>query len=366
MTEDDARTAALMAEGSTDAPRDPRRLARAERTRAEALAQGEAIAHTLRQEQNSRRAVAATLRARSLRRVVIAGCGDSWFCGIAARPALEALLGIPVEPVQAHDWAHWASGTADASTLLIGITSGGATPAVIAAMQAARGRGATVLGVSNTAGSPALTAYDFGLMVHATRRGWPTQASTATIAALIALAAEVAGDGTVAHELHALPDAIAETTRRLDDAVAAQAQAWHAAPLLLFSAGGPHLAAALFGAAKIRELSPLHALATPLEEAHHYRFPKRDDHLFVLCPDAPGTARAVDTLLVANAVGARTVALLPEGEAEVARRTRSIWRLPAVHPWLAPILYSVPLHLFAHRFALARAEAGLGLAASPL
>ncbi|WP_376093633.1 hypothetical protein ACE7GA_25905 [Roseomonas sp. CCTCC AB2023176] len=43
----DPRFAALRGEPSTDAPRDPARLARVERTRQEMLAQGAAIAATL-------------------------------------------------------------------------------------------------------------------------------------------------------------------------------------------------------------------------------------------------------------------------------------------------------------------------------
>lgn len=365
LTEEEARrSASLLAEGSTDAADDPRRRARVERTRPELLGQPEAIAATLAQEREAIVRAAGLVRARAPRRVVIAGCGDSWFAGIAARPALEATLGVPVEPVEALDWAGWAAGTADRDTLVIGITSGGATPAVLAALDAARARGAMTLGVSNTAGSPALAAYDAGLMVHATRSGWPTQASTAAIAALVALGAAAAGDEALADALAALPATLAAVIAEAEAAAARRAEAWAAARLVLFAGGGPHFAAAAFGAAKLRELSPVHAFATPLEEVHHYRFPKRGDPLLLVAPDAASRPRALDTALVCRAVGAHLVALTTEGDEALAAHAEEVWALPRVPEALAPIVFTVPLQLFAWHFAMARFARGLGAAES--
>jgi glucosamine--fructose-6-phosphate aminotransferase (isomerizing) len=100
----------------------------------------------------------------------------------------------------------------------------------------------------------------------------------------------------------------------------------------------------------------------PLEEYHHYRSQKRGDPLFLVAPDAASRERALDTALVGQAVGGRTVALAPEGESEIAARAWRVLRLPAISPELAPMVYSVPLHLFAYHFAEARFARGLGYA----
>ena len=84
MTDFKARVAALRAEPSTDAPRDAARLARVERTRGEMMLQGQAIAMTLAAERNATEAIAQVLGERAISHVVIAGCGDSWFVGMAA------------------------------------------------------------------------------------------------------------------------------------------------------------------------------------------------------------------------------------------------------------------------------------------
>ena len=371
MTDYTARLKSLTAEPSRDTGRDPARRARVARTRDEMMDQGAVMDATIAAERATCAALAGQIAARGIRRIVIAGCGDSWFAAIGARLAVERATGLPVEPVQAFDWAHFASHTAAADTLVIGISSGGSTPAIMAALAAAQARGAFVLGVSNTPGSAVLTRHDGGLVVHASRRGWPTQSSTAVIGLLIALALEIGtaigrdaatlgplreGLGTVG----ALMDGVA---RDLDGAARLWAGRIVSAPLILFAGAGPHFAAAAFGAAKVRELSPIHAMAMPLEEYHHYRSQKQGDPLFLIAPDAASRERALDTALVSADVGGRTVALLPGPDPEIDARVSESWHLPQVLDALAPLVWSVPLHLFAYHFAEARFEANLGHAA---
>ncbi len=356
-----ARITSLMSEPSRDHPRDPARLARVARTRTEMMAQGGAVTATLQREAGAVASLARLVAGRRPTRVVIAGCGDSWFIGMAVRHAWESLLGIPAEAAQALDYAAYGAAVADARTLVIGLSAGGNTPAVMAALQAAHSRGAMAVGVSNTPGSPVLTRFGAGLQVHATRSGWPTQSSTAAIALLCALAAAIAqearpgsADGftTALGRMPALMDA---TATALDGAAAAVAAEVRDAGLVLFAGLGPNFAAASFGAAKVRELSPAHALAMPLEEMHHYRLPKHGDPVFIIATDPPSRERALDTVLVAHAIGAHGVAVLAGSDPDIAAHARHVLMLPPVIPALAPMLASVPLQLFAYHFAMARA-----------
>jgi glucosamine--fructose-6-phosphate aminotransferase (isomerizing) len=222
--------------------------------------------------------------------------------------------------------------------------------------------------MSNTPGSVVLTRYDGGLVVHASRRGWPTQSSTAAIGLLISLALHTgAHRGQPADLLESLDKgllgvatAMDRTARVLDGPTREWARQIADATLILFAGAGPHFAAAAFGAAKVRELSPIHAQAMPLEEYHHYRSQKLRDPLFLLAPDARSRERALDTALVSADVGGRTVALLPGPDPDIEARVSATWRLPPSHSALAPLLYSVPMHLFAFHFAEARFEANLG------
>jgi glucosamine--fructose-6-phosphate aminotransferase (isomerizing) len=362
------RLRALTAEPSTDAGADPARRARVGRTREEMMTQGTALAGTLRREEAACTSLAATAAKRGIRRIVVVGCGDSWIAAIGARLAMEQASGLPVEPAQAFDWAHFASATADRDTLLIGISSGGSTPAVLAALAAAADRQAFAIGMSNTPGAPVLTTFEGGLVVHASRKGWPTQSSTAAMALLAAFAVKLGESLGRSHAgLTKVRDGLATVSTTMDGVATAldgparvSARAIATTSLILFAGAGPHFATAAFGAAKIRELAPIHAIALPLEEYHHYRSQKRGDPLFLVAPDAASRERAFDTALVSEHVGGRTIALLPGPDADIEARVSGSWHLPPVSDALAPLVYSIPLHLFAYHFAEARFELGLG------
>ncbi len=359
------RLASLTAEPSTDAAGDTHRLARVERTRTEMMVQGTIIQATLRETRAALIALARTLRQRDLRRVVIAGCGDSWFIGMGVRHAFERLLGVPLEPAQALDFAHYGAETVDGHTLVVGISAGGNTPAVMAALEAARRRGAFALGLSNSAGSPILTSFDGGLVVPATRKGWPTQSSTATIALLIALAATLAGGDegeAMLEDLARLAGTMDRLMLDLDPAVAAAAQGCAARGIVLFAGLGPNYAAACFGAAKVKELSPVHALAMQLEEYHHYRSQKAGDALVLVATDPASRERALDTALVSEKVGGRLIAILAAPDVEIERRAAVTVMVPAIRPELLALVSSLPLHLFAYHFAKSRDAIGLGAA----
>ncbi|MBB3770386.1 glucosamine--fructose-6-phosphate aminotransferase (isomerizing) [Angulomicrobium tetraedrale] len=369
MTDFASRLKALTAEPSRDTADDPARLARVERTRSELFGQGAAIRQTLEGAQANLAAIAQMLSARRLSRIVVVGCGDSWFAGKGVRHALEAMTSLPAEAIEALDYAAYEAGIADVATLVIGISSGGNTSAVMQALRAASERGACCIGVSNTAGSPILTEFDAALQVHATRKGWPTQSTNATMALLIALgatlpSASVARDAML-RELADLPEIIDRLCLELDAELKALAERWAPAELVLYSGLGPNFAAASIGAAKLRELSPVHAFALPLEEYHHYRTQKAGDPLVLVATDPASAERALDTALVAEEVGGPLLAILAARAPEIEKRAAAVIRVPETLPALAGMVSIVPLHLLAYHFARARAALGLGAAVRP-
>ena len=110
----------------------------------------------------------------------------------------------------------------------------------------------------------------------------------------------------------------------------------------------------------MKELSPIHAVAMPLEEYHHYRAQKAGDPLFLVATDRASYARALDTALVSEKVGGRTVAIVADEMPEIARRVEATITVPQVRPMLAPLVATIPLHLFAYHFAKARFARRLG------
>ena len=358
------RLHALRAEPSRDVSGDPARLRRVALTRAEMLAQEAAIGATLEAEAGALASIGAMARARRIDHVVVLGCGDSWFVGMGVRHAFERLTGRPLIAAQALDFAAFDHAGTGPGGLVVGISAGGNTPVVMDALRAARRRGAMTVGMSNTAGAPLLVEFDGGLLVHATRRGWPTQSSTATMALLVALGLAIVGEGpertAIAAGLATAPAAGRATLAAADAAMAALGSALADAREIFFAGAGPHFATACFGAAKIRELSPVHATAFPLEELHHYRLPKRGDALILVVPDAASRPRALDTAIVGLAEGARVHALLAAADPELEDLLAGAIRVPASDAALAPIVHAPALHAFAYHFAMARDALGLG------
>jgi glutamine---fructose-6-phosphate transaminase (isomerizing) len=355
-------------EFSSDAPGDPERFRRVELTNTEMMSQGAAMRATFASTSASIAKIAHDLAARELTRVVIVGCGDSWISGIGVRLAMERLLGVPVEAVEAFDMENYGLGVAGPGTLAICISSSGKTPPVTASLVGVRKRGGYGVAVTNTPTAPMISEADASMLITATRGGWPTQASTACMAALIALGAAIAaargrGEGAAAGigaALQALPDTMDAVAKAFWTPAEALATTLAGADLMMLAGAGPHFACAAFGSAKLRELAPIHAYAFPLEEYHHYRTQKEGDVMFLIAPDAASRTRAIETAIVSKGVGGFTIALVPESEAGFASHVNHVWHLPAVRDDLAPLLYSVPLHVFSYHVTKARDALGLG------
>ena len=352
-------------ESSSDAAGDPERFRRVALTEREMMTQGEAIRATVAANAEPLAAIGRDLADRTIRRVVTAGCGDSWIAGHGVRPALETALCAPCEPVEAFDFATYGLHAIDAETLVIGLSSSGKTEPVIDGLTGSAERGAYTIGLSNTLGSPLMEQCPGALHVHATRGGWPTQSSTAAMALMLAMAAAVqtakGGDASALEAaLDALPEQVDAVARAFYEPARQVAKHLARADLVLTTGPGPYFAPAEFGAAKLKELAPIHAYSFPLEEYHHYRTQKAGDALFMVAADKASHARALETAIMSQGCEGYCVALVPEGETDIAEIVDVAWHLPPVPAATAPIVYSVPLHLFGYHAAVERDALDLG------
>ena len=352
-------------ESSSDAAGDPERFRRVALTEKEMMSQGEAIRSTLAANTDPLAAIGRDLAGRSIRRVVTVGCGDSWIAGHGVRPAIEAALGAPCEPIEAFDFATYGLHAIDDETLVIGLSSSGKTEPVVDGLTASAERGAYTVALSNTLGSPLMEQCPGALHIRATRGGWPTQSSTAAMALMLAMAAAIqkakGGDTTALDAALAdLPDQVDAVAEAFYEPARDVAKHLARADLVLTTGAGPFFAPAEFGAAKLKELAPIHAYSFPLEEYHHYRTQKAGDPMFMVAGDAASHARALETAIMSQGCEGYCVALVPEGETEIAGVVDVAWHLPHVPADTAPIVYSVPLHLFGYHAAVERDALGLG------
>lgn len=348
----------LMADLPTDDPRDEKRLRRVMLTRGEMFAQGDAIKASWTREADAIVAVARQLGGRRFSRVYLTGCGDSLAVMTGARLLLEDMLGVPCEPLGALDLAYYYNQHLGPDTLVVTLSSSGSTTRTVEAMLIARARGAVTLALSNTPGSALMEQSSNGLRIHAERKGWPTQSSTAAMAMLCRLGVEIGAlrghpeAAALRASLDAIPDMMTHILTGLDPVMAQLAGMEAEKRIYLYAGGGPSYAAAQFGATKMKECSPDHAMSIPLEEFHHYNSQKPDDPLFVLAPAGPSVARARDTAEEGRRWRGRIYGIVNGDEAALDACSDHVIRLPQVPEALAAFTFTMPLQLFAYHTAM--------------
>ncbi|WP_052952798.1 SIS domain-containing protein [Devosia psychrophila] len=355
----------LMAALPTDDPLDTKRRRRVELTLPEIEEQPQVIRTTLERERGNIAAAADRVAKSGIKRIYMTGCGDSLACMVAVRSLYEELFGIPCEPVQALDMAYYYHHTLGPDALVITLSSSGTTTRTVEAMMIAKAKGAQTLALSNTPGSALMVESDHQLTIHATRKGWPTQASTAAIALLCQFALDVAKASgrapsrvaTLQAALDAIPDQIAEVITTHNAAIAEIAAREAARTVYLYAAGGPSYAAAMFGTAKVKECTPDHGIAIPLEEFHHYNSQKAGDPLFLIAPAGPSVPRARDTAHEGKRWGGQVYAVVTGDEDMLDTHADVTLRLPAVPEVLSALVYTIPVQLFAYHVAMAKFRA---------
>jgi glucosamine--fructose-6-phosphate aminotransferase (isomerizing) len=354
----DAERAHILALPSND-PLDPKLRFRVQATGPELFGQPAAIQATLQLNAANLDVIADRLAA-GVRRVVLVGCGDSLAVMIAARQALECMLGVPCEPMQSLEFAYYHAHLVDADTAVVALSSSGETTRTVEALLVAQHRGSYTVSLTNTTGSTLQSEADTTLKIEATRVGWPTQSSTAALALLLELAIRV-GERRVptdAARLRAafdeLPDVMAQALGRIDPLIAdiAGYEVEAGVQTVLFSGAGPSLASAIVGAAKVKECTTLHAIDIQTEEYHHYNSQKAGEPLFLIAPSGPTVPRAVDTGTDALRWGGRLYVVTTEGEHAFDHLTGQVITLPPAPEPLSPLLSLLPAQLVGYRLGL--------------
>ena len=161
---------------------DPERLRRSALTYGELLDQPKMIRLTLELEADAIREAGERLAKKDIRRIVMVGCGDSIAALRGTRSLLEEILGFPCEECEALDFAYYYGRTVDEHTLVVALSASGETIRIVECLMTARERGAQTLALSNTPGSTLMQCASERLLIHASRKGWPTQSSTCAMA----------------------------------------------------------------------------------------------------------------------------------------------------------------------------------------
>lgn len=325
-----------------------------------------AIADTVAQRQEQVADIVAGLP-ETITRVLMVGCGDPYFAAQAAVYPMEIWAGLPAEAVDALEFRFWRGQRAGNDTLVIGISQSGKTIQTVESIKLARKNGAATIGITNSPGSPLADEADHVIVTAGgPSYSFPTKTTTAATAVLYLLALALGETRGVIDSVDAddMRSALAqdvpaqiEHVFALEHELMALARSWQHHTHFAFIGSGPGYAAALIGAAKINETCRLQSEADELEEYGHL-------HVFGIQPGTPllflaqntRTAARAENMVQFASVRHHPVAVLSaEGTGSTFRRCGAhVYEIPLVDELLSPLLYAVPLQLFAYNLALTR------------
>ncbi len=337
----------------------------------EIFEQPESVANTMRghllEEEGTSRLKGLNLSDEELKgieRIVITACGTSWHAGLIGEYMLEELARIPVEVEYASEF-RYRNPILDNRTLVIAISQSGETADTLAAVREAKRRGARTIGLVNVVGSTIAREVGGGLYLRAGPEVGvaSTKAFSCQVTALALVALRIARLRSMSiiqgrefiDSLRTLPRLIQQVLDRAPDAERL-ADVFDGTHNALYLGRGVNFPAALEGALKLKEISYIHAEGYPAAEMKHGPIALIDENMPVvfIAPKDAVHAKIVSNIEEVKARGGRVIALVTEGDTEIARLADLTFPIPETHDLLTPVLTSVPLQLLAYHVAVRR------------
>ena len=332
--------------------------------------QPESLANTLRghllEEEGTARLHGLNLSDEELKgfeRVVITGCGTSWHAGLIGEYMVEELARMPVDVEYASEF-RYRNPVVDPRTLVIAISQSGETADTLAAVREAKRRGARTIGLVNVVGSSIAREVHGGLYLRAGPEVGvaSTKAFSSQVVALAMVALRMARLRNMSllkgrafiKDLKGLPSRLQQVLDRAEE-VEKLADLFTSSNAL-YLGRGVNFPVALEGALKLKEISYIHAEGYPAAEMKHGPIALIDENMpvvFIAPRDAVHT-KIVSNIEEVKARGGRVIALISEGDAEIARLADASFTIPVTNDLLSPVLTSVPLQLFAYYVAVRR------------
>ncbi len=297
-------------------------------------------------------------------RFTICACGTASYAGLVTKYWLEQIARQPVEVDISSEFRYREAPMPEGGISLF-ISQSGETIDTLAALRYAKSAGQKILSVVNMPESAIARESD---MVLPTVAGpeigvASTKAFTTQLTVLACLSIAVArARGAIDKEQEALlSSALTEVPSRAaeilnhDEAIRAMAQDLSEARDVLYLGRGSLFPIALEGALKLKEISYIHAEGYAAGEMKHGPIALVDDGVpvIVCAPSGPLFEKTAANVQEVEARGG-SVILISDGEglAKAGSLASQTIELPRVDPFVAPILYAIPVQLLAYHTAV--------------
>src|SRR5690606_33359062 len=275
-------------------------------------------------------------------RIIIVACGTSWHAGLVAEYLFEEFCRIPVEVEYASEF-RYRNPVIHKGDVVIAVSQSGETADTLAAIELAKERGATIIGVCNVVGSSIARASHAGSYTHAGPEIGvaSTKAFTAQLTVLNMICLLVAQKrGTLSQDLFQtllvdLEQVLnkVEDILQLNEKIGVIAEEFKDVPNFLYLGRGYNFPVALEGALKLKEISYIHAEGYPAAEMKHGPIALIDENMpvvFIATRDS-SYEKIVSNIQEVKARKGRVISIVTEGDDWIPAMSEFTIEIPMVH-----------------------------------
>jgi glucosamine--fructose-6-phosphate aminotransferase (isomerizing) len=300
--------------------------------------------------------------AQEIDRVYFVACGTSSHAAMAGRYWIEQLARIP-STVEIGSEVRYREPVFTKRDLVVAVSQSGETLDTLAAVKAAKAKGAHVLAVANVLDSAIPRSSDGALYTHAGPEIGvaSTKCFTTQLAALLLLAVYLGRRRGALDEANArrVLDALWHVPAQMRDvldhdaALRAIAKKYLRAHDFLFLGRGTGFPIALEGALKLKEISYIHAEGYAAGEMKHGPIALIDENMpvVVLAPKDAHYDKTLSNMQEVKAREGQLIAVATEGDTDAGRLAGDVVYVPVAEPEVLPLLTVVPLQLLAYHMA---------------
>jgi len=299
------------------------------------------------------------------KRIIIIACGTSWHAALLGEYIIEGLTRIPVEVEYASEF-RYRNPIIHENEIVIAISQSGETADTLAAIELAKEKGATIIGICNVVGSSIARATHAGSYTHAGPEIGvaSTKAFTAQVTLLTLLALRLGEKkGTITrsrfhqilNDLDNIPQKVEETLKT-NDKVIKIAEKFKDSPNALYLGRGYNFPVALEGALKLKEISYIHAEGYPAAEMKHGPIALIDQEMPVIFIATNNIIydKIVSNIQEVKARKGKIIAIVTEGDKDVVGMADYFIEIPETDDILVPLLATIPLQLLSYHIAVMR------------
>lgn len=299
------------------------------------------------------------------RRIIIVACGTSWHAGLVGEYIFEDLARIPVEVEYASEF-RYRNPIIYENDIVISISQSGETADTLAAVELAKSKGATIIGICNVVGSSIARMTHAGSYTHAGPEIGvaSTKAFTAQVTVLSLMAITIAHKkGTITknryyqliNEMDAIPARV-EKVLQVNDQIMELSRIFKDARNFLYLGRGSNFPVALEGALKLKEISYIHAEGYPAAEMKHGPIALIDaDMPVVVIATRRGTYdKVISGIQEVKARKGVVIAIVTEGDRVVPGMADYVIEIPDTDEIFVPLVATIPLQLLAYHIAVLR------------